>query len=384
MVGIGAAFTATPPEQLRKDVAEIVREQVRIGIDIVNNGELGGNFLAFSDVLTGFELRDPKPGEPVSKIRSREMGDEFADFYGSFPGPPMGGSAAGMAPGSLRMGGPSAEAVPPRPADAMPAALRMRTVCTGPLKAKSLDRLQQEIAIFKDALKGVKTEEAFWCVIAPAWLEEFTWNEYYSTQDDFIQALSQAMAPIFRSVVDAGLILQLDDPAITHTWEEAWIPPRPLDEYHKFIDVRVQTLNAALQGIPEDRVRYHVCWGSWNGPHTQNIPLRDVIHYVLKVKAQCYSIEAAKSSHLHEWKVWQEVKLPAGKILMPGVIDHTSNVVEHAEVVADRIMTYANVVGRENVIAGTDCGMRGHAHVNWAKYRSIVEGAKLASARLWR
>jgi 5-methyltetrahydropteroyltriglutamate--homocysteine methyltransferase len=184
--------------------------------------------------------------------------------------------------------------------------------------------------------------------------------------------------------VDAGVLLQIDDPAISHDWEEVRRPQMNLAEYERFMMIRVEALNAALAGIPEEMIRYHVCWGSWPGMHTEDIPLKDIVKMILKVKAQAYSIEAAKTTHLHEWKVWRDVvKLPEGKILMPGVIDHTTNVVEHPQVIADRIITYAEVVGRENVIAATDCGMRGHADANWAKYRNIGLGAQLASEQLW-
>jgi 5-methyltetrahydropteroyltriglutamate--homocysteine methyltransferase len=199
-----------------------------------------------------------------------------------------------------------------------------------------------------------------------------------------VVALSEAMAPIFRTITDAGLILQIDDPAISHDWEEVRRPQMSLPEYEKFMMLRVEALNAALKGIPEEAIRYHVCWGSWPGMHTEDIPLKDIVKMILKVKAQGYSIEAAKTTHLHEWKVWRDVvKLPEGKILLPGVIDHTTNVVEHPEVVADRLIAYANVAGKENVIAATDCGMRGHATANWEKYKSIVKGAELASKQLW-
>ena len=261
---------------------------------------------------------------------------------------------------------------------------RTRICVTGPLKLKSLEPLQRDLQVFKTALAETGAAEAFFCITAPAWTEEFVWNEYYPSDDEMVVALSEQMAPIYKAVVDAGFILQIDDPAISHDWEEVRRPRMTLEDYERFMMLRIEALNAALQGIPEEMVRYHVCWGSWPGMHTEDIPLKDIVKMILKVKAQAYSIEAAKSTHLHEWKVWRDlVKLPEGKILMPGVVDHTTNVVEHPEVIADRIITYANVVGRENVIAGTDCGMRGHADPNWEKYRNIVKGAQLASEQLW-
>lgn len=365
-------------DELRKIVGEIVRAQAEIGIDIINNGEYSMSPpQSWSAMVTGLEVRQAKPGEPTLKILSREH-HEWDDFYAPLWGrsnrPMMGGPAAGMSPR------PSELAVQEQGPAAL---LTHRRVFTGPIESKGTETLEREIQIFKDALKTVKAEEGFWCIISPSWLEEFTWNEYYDSEDDFIWALSAAMRPAFKAVTDAGLILQLDDPTISHCWEEAWLGPRSIPDYRKFITTRMEALNAALEGIPEDRVRYHVCWGSWNGPHVDNIPLREFVDIALKVRAQCLSLEAAKSSHRHDWKVWEDVKLPDDKILMPGVIDHTTNVVEHPEVVAEQIIRYANVVGKERVIAGTDCGMRGHARVNWAKYESMVKGAQIASKYLW-
>jgi 5-methyltetrahydropteroyltriglutamate--homocysteine methyltransferase len=261
---------------------------------------------------------------------------------------------------------------------------RTRICVTGPLKLKTLEPLKRDVQIFKDAMAATGAAEGFFCITAPAWTEEFLWNEYYASDDEMILALSEQMAPLYKTVTDAGIVLQIDDPAISHDWEEVRRPQMNLAEYERFVMLRVDALNAALAGIPEEMVRYHVCWGSWPGMHTEDIPLKDIVRMILRVKAQTYSIEAAKTTHLHEWKVWRDVvTLPERKILMPGVVDHTTNVVEHPEVIADRIITYANVVGKENVIAGTDCGMRGHADANWEKYRNIVKGAELASQQLW-
>ena len=184
--------------------------------------------------------------------------------------------------------------------------------------------------------------------------------------------------------MDAGFILQIDDPALPDTYD--MIVPNPsIEEYRKFAEVRVDALNQALRGLPEDRVRYHICWGSWHGPHTHDLPLQHVVDLMLKITAGAYSLEAANPRHEHEWKIWQDVKLPEGKILIPGVVTHHTNVVEHPELVADRIIRYANLVGRENVIAGTDCGMgfRVHPQIAWAKLKALSEGARLASKQLW-
>jgi 5-methyltetrahydropteroyltriglutamate--homocysteine methyltransferase len=351
---------------MRQDASDIVEEQIKIGIDVVSNGPGGIGSRGVFELLEGVEYKPAEftPGESyvspkTIRYLSRDM-LKFQDFYEDM---------------YARRGSVPTSSSDPR---------LNRPVVTGPLKLKTMEPLEEDLKTFKAALAEKGNPEAFYCVAAPAWCEEFIWNEYYKTDDEMIVELSQVMAPIFKAVIDAGIILSLDDPAISHDWEEARRPQMTLPEYEKFCMIRVEALNAALEGIPEEMIRYHVCWGSWPGMHTNEIPLKDIVKMILKVKAQGYSIEAAKSTHLHEWKVWRDVvKLPEGKILLPGVIDHTTNVVEHPEVVADRIINFANVVGRENVIAATDCGMRGHATANWEKYKSIVEGAALASKQLW-
>jgi 5-methyltetrahydropteroyltriglutamate--homocysteine methyltransferase len=197
-------------------------------------------------------------------------------------------------------------------------------------------------------------------------------------------ALADAIKHEYKAIVDAGFILQIDDPALPDTYDMI-VPAPGIEEYRKFAAVRIDAVNHALQGIPEDRVRYHICWGSWHGPHTHDLPLKHVIDLMLRVKAGAYSVEAANPRHEHEWKIWKEARLPEGKILIPGVVSHASNVVEHPELVADRILLYAGLVGRENVIAGTDCGMgmRVHPQIAWAKLKALSEGAALASTELW-
>jgi 5-methyltetrahydropteroyltriglutamate--homocysteine methyltransferase len=209
-------------------------------------------------------------------------------------------------------------------------------------------------------------------------------NSHYPTAETFLEAIAAAMREEYRSIVEAGFILQLDDPGLPGAWD--MLDPQPnLEEYRRYAMRRVDILNHALEGIPENRVRYHICWGSWHGPHTTDIPLRDVVDIMFRVKAQAYLVEAGNVRHEHEHKVWRDVKLPSGKILIPGVVSHATNVVEHPELVADRILAFANAVGRENVIAGSDCGLGGRVHpqIAWAKLRALSEGATLASKKLW-
>jgi 5-methyltetrahydropteroyltriglutamate--homocysteine methyltransferase len=354
------------PEQLKNDMTELVKAQVDIGMDVISNGEPAGiGPFSFFGLMDGFEGRQVSlpegevfPSPKQVRWISREM-KQFPDFY------------ANMFE-QTNMGNPGARTA-------------MRTVVTGPLKLRTLEPFERDIRMFKEILKKqAPDKEAFYCVVAPAWLEEFVWNEHYSTDDEFVVALSRVMAPIFKTVTDNGLILQIDDPAISHDWEEIKRPPMSLKDYEKFIMLRIEALNTALEGIPEEMIRFHVCWGSWPGMHTDNLPLKEFVKPMLKVKAQAYSIESAKSTHRHEWKVWRDVvKLPEGKILIPGVVDHTTSVVEPPEVIADQLVQFAKVVGRENVQAGTDCGMRGHATAAWEKYKNIVKGAELASRQLW-
>ena len=210
-------------------------------------------------------------------------------------------------------------------------------------------------------------------------------NAHYPNAEAFLEGIANALAVEYRAIVDAGFLLQLDDPGLPDTWDML-DPPPTLDEYRRYAALRIEALNHALKGIPEDRVRYHICWGSWHGPHTADLPLREIIEVMLRVNAQAYSVEAGNVRHEHEYKVWRDVKLPAGKILIPGVVSHATNVVEHPEVVADRLLDYARLVGRENVIAGTDCGLGGrvHSQLAWAKLAALTEGAQLASRELWK
>ena len=266
------------------------------------------------------------------------------------------------------------------------AAPAVRTVCSGAVTYIGQQEVQSDIQLFKSALAeaNVRAEDTFMCVLAPGWLEHFFYNEHYPTDEEYLFALADAIKHEYKAIVDAGFILQIDDPALPDTYDMI-VPAPDIEEYRKFAAVRIEAVNHALQGIPEDRVRYHICWGSWHGPHTHDLPLKHVIDLMLEVNAGAYSVEAANPRHEHEWKIWKETKLPAGKILIPGVVSHASNVVEHPELVADRILLYASLVGRENVIAGTDCGMgmRVHPQIAWAKLKALSEGAALASQELW-
>ncbi|MEO0031937.1 MAG: hypothetical protein RIS94_1695 [Pseudomonadota bacterium] len=346
----------------QKAVEDVVRHQVELGLDVISDGELGRrrDFAYYSKRMGGIELRDLREGEVGATVfRSRER-DAFKEYY--------------------------AEVDSKRAAVARP----KRIVCTGPLESRSLDTLHAEIAGFKAALTQAAMAEhgdveAFFPVIAPGWLDHFIFNEHYSNDDDFIEALAEVMRPEYEAVVAAGLNVQIDDPGICDSWPTIY--PKPtIDEYRRYAKVRVDALNHALRNIPADRIRYHCCWGSWVGPHSEDLPLKHIVDLMLSLNIQAYSVEAGNVQHEHEWRVWQDVKLPAGKMLIPGVVSHKTEVVEHPELVAERLTRYAECVGRENVQAGTDCGMglgRVHHEIGWAKIASMVEGARLASERLW-
>jgi 5-methyltetrahydropteroyltriglutamate--homocysteine methyltransferase len=261
-----------------------------------------------------------------------------------------------------------------------------RVVARGPVKSKGPEAINRQLDTFKAAIEraGVNVEEAFVPVLAPGWLDHFIFNEYYKTEEEFLFALADALREEYRAVVAAGFILQVDDPGLPDWWD--MLKPEPsVEAYRQFARLRIDAVNHALAGIPEDKVRYHLCWGSWHGPHTHDLPLEHIIDLILEVKVQTYSFEAANVRHEHEWRVWQEAKLPDGKTLMPGVVSHATNLVEHPQLVADRILRYAAIVGRENVVAGTDCGLGGrvHADLAWAKLRTLAEGARIASRSLW-
>jgi 5-methyltetrahydropteroyltriglutamate--homocysteine methyltransferase len=358
---------------LQKSVVDIVAEQKKVGVDVPNDGEFGKSMRSASDLaawgtyifnrLSGF---GPTPaggaapdrvaaGEPMRIVGMRWEQREFAEFYAEY--------SSGVAPAASR------------------------PTCLSPLAYSGNQALRHDLANLKAAADAAGVKEAFVTSIAVGSLEMFCrgQNRYYPTAEAFLEAIAAALRVEYRAIVDAGFMLQLDDPGLPDTWD--MLEPHPtLEDYKRYAMLRVDALNHALEGIPEDRVRYHICWGSWHGPHTTDIPLRDIVDVMLRVKAQAYSVEAGNVRHEHEYKVWNDVKLPDEKILIPGVVSHATNVVEHPELIADRIVAYAKAVGRENVIAGTDCGLGGRVHpqIAWAKLKALSEGARRASQELWR
>jgi 5-methyltetrahydropteroyltriglutamate--homocysteine methyltransferase len=256
-------------------------------------------------------------------------------------------------------------------------------VCVDKLTYTGHAQIAADIAHFKAALAASGIQEGFMTSIAPGSCSRIG-NEYYQTEEAFIYACADAMREEYKAIIDAGLVLQLDDPSIAENWDQ--INPAPtVEEYRKFSMIRVEALNHAIKGLPQDRIRFHLCWGSWHGPHTTDIPMRDIVSVMLAINAQAYSFEAGNVRHEHEYRVWEDVKLPDGKLIIPGVVSHATNVVEHPDLVAERILRFARLVGRENVLAGTDCGLGGRVHpeIAWAKLRTLAEGAALATQELW-
>ncbi|MBI2759946.1 MAG: cobalamin-independent methionine synthase II family protein [Chloroflexi bacterium] len=358
-------------KRLPSAVAEVVRGQAEAGIDIVNDGEMSkrGGFSRYArDRLGGLEEREPESGnvpEPRN-ITGRDQRD-FPGFHTQIGMFGRLGARAATGAGAARRVSPNEP-----------------IFCTGPLKYIGHQAARADIDNFKAALQGVNVEGAFLPAIAPGTIEHWLWNEHYPDEETFLFAIADAMHEEYKAITDAGFILQIDDPDLPDGWQ--MYPEMTVPEYQKYAELRVDALNRALRDCPEELVRLHICWGSGHGPHKNDIPLRDIIDIVLKVRAECFSIEASNPRHEHEWRVWQDVKLPEGKILMPGIAGHATDIIEHPELVAERVVKYAGLVGRENVIVGTDCGIGSrvsHPEIAWAKFQAMAEGARLATRQLW-
>ena len=353
------AFDAT----LKDSVGDVVHRQVAAGIDIPNDGEFGKSTswsLYALKRLSGFELRDVTGGNPFARGADRAR---FQEFYAELEGRGDGKDWSNVT--------------------------RQDAVCVGPITYNGLFELQRDIDNLKAATAAAGVDEAFLPVAAPSSAIPDRKNEHYKNDEELVVALAEALRTEYRSIVDAGFLLQVDDARAAVTYDRM-VPPATFEEYYRWLARHVEVLNHALEGIPQDRIRYHVCWGSWPGPHTTDVPLGKIVDLILKVNAGAYLIEAANPRHEHEWKVWQAVKLPPGKILVPGVVSHSTNVVEHPELIAERLTRFASCVGRENLIAGTDCGFaqeelnrRVHPSVMWAKLEAMAEGARIASRQLW-
>ncbi len=351
-------------DALRNAVRDVVAAQRAAGIDIVNEGELtkGGMWVTFISSRLGGFTGVPAEGT-VGILRSSADWKEFDDFY-----------AKAMAGGTLFEQTASAPVQTGRVRD---------WVCREPIRYTGQAALAREIALLKSALGSHSVGDAFLTSTAPASVEVGRRNEYYATDEEFVYALADALKVEYETIAAAGFNVQIDDAWLPALWDRIGIA-MGLDAYRRYCMLRVEALNHALQNVPEGQVRYHLCWGSWHGPHKHDIPLADIVDVMLAVKAQMYLFEAANARHEHEYTLWERVKLPEGKILAPGVVTHATAIVEHPELVSQRIQRFARLVGRENVVASTDCGLglRCHSQIAWAKLEALAAGAALAGKAL--
>jgi len=345
---------------LRESVADIVRQQREVGVDIVNDGEFGkpvqdavdyGAWMKYVVArMSGFEIRPQPTGMFPGKDRA-----DFHEFY----------TKQAIETGEIRP---------------------VEVVCTGPIKYTGHAAVQRDIENFQAALDRKVDGDAFVPLVSPTSLESLQPNEYYKTADDYGWALASAMKEEYEAVAKAGFVVQVDDPGIWVLWDFWFALAKTFEEFRRFAASRVEMLNFALSGIAPEQIRYHLCWGSWHGPHSTDAPLGDILDLILKVNAGAYCIEAANARHEMDWKVWRDSAIPPDKILIPGVVSHSTNLLETPELIAERLLRYAAIVGRQNVMAGTDCGLGGRVHpqIAWAKLKALVEGAALASRELWR
>jgi 5-methyltetrahydropteroyltriglutamate--homocysteine methyltransferase len=340
--------------QLRGAVAEIVRRQADLGIDVIDDGEYGKpSFVSYiNERLGGYEVDGA--ARPRNQWSTSREGLSFPEFY----------------------------------AQTHAASRHTHMVCTAPITYKGHAPLKRDIENLKAALSGVRAEEVFMPAISPSNIEDWQRNAYYKTQEEYVFAIAEAMREEYQAIVDAGFLLQIDDPRLVTYYIIR--PEASIADCRKWAEVRVEALNHALRNIAPEKIRFHTCYGINMGPRIHDMELKDIVDIILKIRAGAYSFEAGNPRHEHEWKVWKNVKLPEGKILIPGVISHSTVLVEHPELVAERLVRYAGVVGRENVIAGSDCGFATfagskevHPSIVWAKFKSLADGARIASKELW-
>jgi 5-methyltetrahydropteroyltriglutamate--homocysteine methyltransferase len=335
----------------------VIDRQRSAGLDVINEGELtkGGDWLSFADNrLGGFEARPTSASSSVlTKGKDRE---EFADFY-RFASERQTLFFA---------------------ADNRIKTARQYTVCTSPITYTGAPLLERQLSVFRSL--AADPRNCFMTSTAPASLEPYRGNEFYNTAEEYVFALADALRTEYEAIASAGFLLQIDDAWLVALWDRIGIA-MGLPAFTRYCMLRIEALNSALRNVPEDRIRYHLCWGSWHGPHAHDLPLSDIVDVMLKVKARFYSFEAANVRHEHEYHVWEQVKLPPGKVILPGVVTHSTDLIEHPELVAERIQRFARIVGPEHVVASADCGFGGRTHpqIAWAKLTSLCQGAALAS-----
>src|SRR5690242_18525496 len=341
-------------EQLRRAVTDIVRRQAALGVDVIDDGEYGKpSFVSYINERLGSYEADTRAGPRNQWLTSCE-GRSFPEFYGQ----------------------------------THTASTHTHMICTGPITYKGHAQLKRDIDNLKAAVGGVAVEEVFMPAISPSNIEDWQKNAYYKSQEEYVFAIAEAMREEYTAIVDAGFLVQIDDPRLVTYY--ILHPEASIADCRKWAELRVAALNHALRNIAPEKIRFHTCYGINMGPRIHDMELKDIVDIILKIRAGAYSFEAANPRHEHEWKVWKDVKLPDGKILIPGVISHSTVLVEHPELVAERIVRFASVVGRDNVIAGSDCGFATfagskevHPSIVWAKFKALSDGARIASKELW-
>lgn len=363
-------------EQLAEEVDWVVAEQLACGIDVLNDGEYvkAANATDYNgyvhDRVVGWESRPVDPEQPPPVVTGLRDARQFPGFYES--GLWLSGSGGPVRPGFATPGPP-------------PSAKALR-VCTDEIRYVGADAIAGDIDALRTALDGRTDVEGFIAALGPISLAYHAYgrNEYYDTELDYMMAAAEAMREEYKAITDAGLIVQVDEPQFTTTW--TFRADATLEEYREFLRDAVDVINHSIAGLPKELVRFHTCWGSGHRPHVGDIELKDIVDALLDIDATAYAIEAGNVRHEHEWRVWADVDFPDGKILVPGVVSHATDLVEHPELVAERLMNFASVIGREQLQGGTDCGIGsrvGHAEIAWAKLRSLSRGAEIASQRLW-
>jgi len=365
--GQSDAFTRRLPSA----VADVVRKQIDCGVDIVNDGEYikAGSYTGYiHERVTGWEHLPIDPSRPPKRAGVGERDRrEFPGFYES--GLWLSGSGGPIRPGFATPG------PPPQPPT--------ERVCTGPISYTAHAVIRNDAATLQRALDGMPAE-GFVAALGPLSLGAGARNAYYPSEEAYMMAVAEAVREEYKAIADAGFTVQIDEPEFATSW--MFFPDWSVEEYRKYLEFAVEVINHALDGVPEEQVRFHVCWGSGHRPHVNDIELRHIADLLLKINAKQYAVEAGNVRHSHEWRVWQDVKLPDGKILMPGIISHATDLVEHPDLIKERLLSYASVVGKENVQPGTDCGIGsrvGHEEIAWAKLRTLAEGARRASIELW-
>lgn len=356
-------------------VRDVINRQVELGLDVVNDGEYvkatnGGHYASYIfDRVSGYTEVEVNPDAP--RKRGISGARDQADFPGFFEsGLWFAGSGGPVRPGFATPGRP-------RPA------VRKELVCTGPLSYHGQEAIAADIEAIRTGLAG-RDQVGFVAALGPLSMAAGRRNEHYPDEESYMVAAAEALREEYRAITDAGLVLQIDEPEFATTW--SYHPDWDVDQLRRYLESSVELINHAIAGLPRDQIRFHMCWGSGHRPHTNDIELRHIADLLVKVNAQVFAVESSNVRHAHEWIVWEDVKLPEGAKLMPGVVGHATDLVEHPNLVAERLLRFASVVGRENLEAGTDCGIGsrvGHAEVVWAKLRALSEGAAIASVKLW-